>query len=268
MAGTRLAAFLGIGAGRAGARAARGETKEEMRRRHARELAEAGFARQTEADREREKRGEEDADGDGPGDTPTDREDERLGEDEAVGETPGDTEQDREDERRGERKRAAARRRAQTGDMMPDDDEVDPDVAPPELAGDEDLLDADDDDAEEAEDEAIDREPDETARAAKRRRARHARRAKARRRERTRCAAIFQDVAASRNPALAAELAFNTNLPSARAIAILRRGGGSQLAARMGSLGLPAPGPGASPTTSHASALASWDKILGAVNKF
>ncbi len=261
MAQTRLAAFLGIGAGRAGARAPRAETEEEMRRRHARERADAGFARQTPADRAREKRGEEEADGDGPGDTPTDREHDRLGEDDAVGETPGDTEQDREDERRGERERAA-RRRAQAGDVMPDDDDVDPAVAPPELAGDEDLLDDDDEDAEAAEDEAIDREPDETARLAKRRRARHARRVKARRRERMRCAAIFQDVAASRNPALAAELAFNTTLPSARAIAILRRGGGSHLAARMGALGVAAPGPGASGGSARASAAASWDAIL------
>lgn len=46
-----------------------------------------------------------------------------------------------------------------------------------------------------------------------------------RRRERARCAAIFTDPAAGKNPALAAVLAFTTDLPRTQAIAVLRTGG-------------------------------------------
>jgi hypothetical protein len=47
----------------------------------------------------------------------------------------------------------------------------------------------------------------------------------ARLRERARCAAIFADAAAGKNPALAATLAFNTELPRSQAIKVLRAGG-------------------------------------------
>ena len=47
----------------------------------------------------------------------------------------------------------------------------------------------------------------------------------ARLRERSRCAAIFRDEAAGKNPALAAELAFSTDLPRGQAIKVLRAGG-------------------------------------------
>jgi hypothetical protein len=47
----------------------------------------------------------------------------------------------------------------------------------------------------------------------------------ARLRERARCAAIFADKAAGRNPALAATLAFCTSLPRSEAVAVLRAGG-------------------------------------------
>ena len=46
----------------------------------------------------------------------------------------------------------------------------------------------------------------------------------ARLRERARCAAIFGDAAAGKNPALAARLAFNTSLPRSQAIACLQDG--------------------------------------------
>lgn len=54
--------------------------------------------------------------------------------------------------------------------------------------------------------------------------------------ERGRCAAIFTDKAAAANPALAAELAFATDLPRQQAVAVLRAGGtpaGTRLADRM-----------------------------------
>lgn len=51
-------------------------------------------------------------------------------------------------------------------------------------------------------------------------------------RERARCAAIFADKAAGKNPALAATLAFCTDLPRSQAIAVLRAGGVAAPAAR------------------------------------
>lgn len=47
----------------------------------------------------------------------------------------------------------------------------------------------------------------------------------ARLRERARCRAIFADAAAGKNPALAAELSFGTDLPRTQAINVLRAGG-------------------------------------------
>lgn len=47
----------------------------------------------------------------------------------------------------------------------------------------------------------------------------------ARLRERARCAAIFADAAAGKNPALAAQLAFGTDLPRGQAVSVLRAGG-------------------------------------------
>jgi hypothetical protein len=44
-------------------------------------------------------------------------------------------------------------------------------------------------------------------------------------RERARCAAIFADAAAGKNPALAATLAFQTDMPRGQAIKVLRAGG-------------------------------------------
>jgi hypothetical protein len=47
----------------------------------------------------------------------------------------------------------------------------------------------------------------------------------ARLRERARCAAIFSDASAGKNPALAAQLAFGTDLPRSQAINVLKAGG-------------------------------------------
>ncbi|WP_428492155.1 hypothetical protein [Rhodopila sp.] len=47
----------------------------------------------------------------------------------------------------------------------------------------------------------------------------------ARLRERARCAAIFADASAGKNPALAATVAFTTDLPRSQALAVLRAGG-------------------------------------------
>jgi len=47
----------------------------------------------------------------------------------------------------------------------------------------------------------------------------------ARLRERARCSAIFADAAAGKNPALAATLAFSTDLPRGQAVKVLRAGG-------------------------------------------
>jgi hypothetical protein len=47
----------------------------------------------------------------------------------------------------------------------------------------------------------------------------------ARMRERARCAAIFADASAGKNPALAATLAFSTDLPRGQAVKVLRAGG-------------------------------------------
>lgn len=47
----------------------------------------------------------------------------------------------------------------------------------------------------------------------------------ARLRERARCAAIFSDAAAGKNPVLAATLAFQTDMPRSQAVAVLRAGG-------------------------------------------
>lgn len=47
----------------------------------------------------------------------------------------------------------------------------------------------------------------------------------ARLRERARCAAIFADASAGKNPALAATLAFQTDMPRSQAVKVLRAGG-------------------------------------------
>lgn len=87
----------------------------------------------------------------------------------------------------------------------------------------------------------------------------------ARMHERGRCAAIFADAAAARNPALAASLAFETDLPRKQAIAVLRAGGaapGSRLAERMA--GVPSPRVGADGPAQPKGPAAIADKIVKA----
>ncbi|HZR34352.1 MAG TPA: hypothetical protein VFA75_03175 [Nevskia sp.] len=87
--------------------------------------------------------------------------------------------------------------------------------------------------------------------------------AQARRRERQRCAAIFNDRAAARNPQLAAKLAFNTTLSRAEALDVLRGtpasgAGQQQRADRNPHLG---PGGELGHTSAQASQ-ASWDRAM------
>lgn len=100
--------------------------------------------------------------------------------------------------------------------------------------------DGDDDDDEEGDD---DNDRDEMAAASPRRAVRL--------RERARCAAIFADEAAAANPALAASLAFGTDLPRGQAVALLRAGGvaprAQGLAGRMAAAAVPAVAPDAPP---------------------
>jgi len=69
-------------------------------------------------------------------------------------------------------------------------------------------------------------------------------------RERARCAAIFADAAAARSPALAAQLAFGTDLPRREALCVLRTGGAAatgRLAGRMAGVAVPAIGGSGTP---------------------
>lgn len=86
--------------------------------------------------------------------------------------------------------------------------------------------------------------------------------------ERARCATIFASPAAAGNVALAAELAFATDLTSAQAIAVLekapsaRSAGNPQRAARNASLGA---GGGDAPNSQQAVA-AGWDRAFQSVS--
>lgn len=88
--------------------------------------------------------------------------------------------------------------------------------------------------------------------------------ARARSRERARCAAIFMSRHAAGNPAMAAELAFNTTLSRKEAISVLAAapvGARNQRADRN-----PRLGPGGEPSPSSSQAVsASWDRAFGKV---
>lgn len=80
----------------------------------------------------------------------------------------------------------------------------------------------------------------------------------ARMRERTRCAAIFSDAAAGKNPALAAQLAFGTDLPRSQAVSVLRTGGLAvasrpSLDQRMATVNTPVVGPSDAAATGRGS---------------
>jgi hypothetical protein len=95
----------------------------------------------------------------------------------------------------------------------------------------------------------------------------------ARLRERARCCAIFSDAAAGKNPALAAAIAFGTDLPRSKAISLLRTGGlpvasaptRTTLDQRMARVHVPALGGGDAVRPTGASSLA--DQIVRAAAK-
>jgi hypothetical protein len=94
----------------------------------------------------------------------------------------------------------------------------------------------------------------------------------ARLRERARCAAIFADAAAGKNPALAASLAFGTDLPRGQALNVLRAGGLAVASAprrpsldeRMAAVKIPAIGAGDVATPAGATNLAAQIVAAGA----
>jgi hypothetical protein len=148
---------------------------------------------------EREERDDDERD-DKRAESRPDREEEREDEDE-------DREEKREDAKRG--KKAKSKRAAKDDDDEKEDGEDDgkgddkPNAASPRDADDH-----DDDD-----------ESDSTEMKRGRKGAHQIRLA-----ERARCAAIFADAAAGTNQALAAQLAFGTDLPAEQAVAVLRAG--------------------------------------------
>ena len=90
---------------------------------------------------------------------------------------------------------------------------------------------------------------------------------KARLRERSRCAAIFADPAAGRNASLAAQLAFQTDLPRSKAVGVLQQGGGSGgLAARMAGAGVPPVPPDGARPPSQDDPKALADQVVNARN--
>jgi hypothetical protein len=86
----------------------------------------------------------------------------------------------------------------------------------------------------------------------------------ARRRERARCAAIFAHPAAARNPALAADLAFETTMTRQEAIAVLRGQTRRSAATESRADRNPRVGPGGRADNAAGSIKASW---LGAFHK-
>lgn len=89
--------------------------------------------------------------------------------------------------------------------------------------------------------------------------------AAARRRERGRCAAIFNDKAAARNPQLAAQLAFNTAMTRGEAIAVLRGtpGSGASSISQQRSERNPRLGPGGrEELSSSQAAQQGWDRAF------
>jgi hypothetical protein len=156
---------------------------------------------------------------------------------------PDKDEQDRENinSKKSQRAEDEDKDRAEDGD--PDDDEKDEGAkkAKGSKADDEDAEDEDDDDEMRGKSAA----------------------ASARRRERARCAAIFGSKAAGRNPVLAANLAFNTNMTRKEALAVLEStpaaAGGGELAQGRAARN-PGIGAGSAPSPSRSQQTASrWD---------
>jgi hypothetical protein len=124
----------------------------------------------------------------------------------------------------------------------------------------------DDDTSAEGDDDDTDAEDDEDPPKSKKAKGSRASTAEFRRgrlAERQRCARIFGSPAAGRNPAAAAELAFNTNLTSSAAISVLKTTGGSSAAAR--SRGNPDLGTDSGSPDPARHAGKGWDKALANV---
>ncbi|QCP54411.1 hypothetical protein FAZ95_36390 [Trinickia violacea] len=91
--------------------------------------------------------------------------------------------------------------------------------------------------------------------------------AAARRREQARCSAIFATHAASRNPQLAARLAFNTRLPRREAIAVLEASPSPPPPAHNRAANNPRVGPGSSTEALSPQAIsAGWDRAIEQIN--
>jgi len=180
-------------------------------------------------------------------------EDETDDDQKARSEDEDQNDQDRED---GDVKKGKKAKKAE-------DDKDEPDAEDDDLDGDE------DDDADEkkskkakaddADDDAKDDDSDEEMRG-------KSAAASARRRERARCAAIFGSKAAGKNPALAANLAFNTSMGRKEALVVLENspatsGGYPDRSARNPSIG----SGGALQQNSRQAISSAWDKAFAKV---
>ncbi|MFZ2872762.1 hypothetical protein [Zavarzinia sp.] len=149
------------------------------------------------------------------------------------------------------------RRKAEDQTTDPEKDKPDPEQAEGEDLEDEEAPPEDDPEKDPADDETGDDEEMAGEGAS----------ARARQRERSRCAAIFADPAAGKNPALAAHLAFGTTLNRKAALKSLRLGAqGGGLGQRLASAINPDLGPqgkaGGKP-----SAAATWDAAMKTARK-
>ncbi len=187
-----------------------------------------------------------------------------------------DDDNDREpDGKKGKRARRAKRAKAgkRADDDDPDAEDDDPDAEDDDPDADADDPDAEDDDddkdpplgrkarrAKRADDDDPDAEDDEDEMRGK------SAVARARRRERARCAAIFGSRHAARNPALAANLAFNTSMSRKEALAVLRDTPGGSAGSHGRADRNPKLGSDGGQSSSRAEQVAgSWERAMGKV---